>query len=74
MLQPSLSFLVPLPHLSSEAASSEACILPTVLAPRRRPFDSPPGRPASGLSGPGRLLQGQGIRLQKMALQKSPWA
>lgn len=41
---------------------------PTVLAPRRRPFDSPPGRPASGLSGPGRLLQGHFLQTNPLAL------
>ena len=41
---------------------------PTVLAPPRRPFHSPPGRPASGLSGPGRLLQGHFLQANPLAL------
>ena len=40
----------------------------TVPAPAPRPFDSPPGRPASGLSGPGRLLQGCFLQTNPLAL------
>ena len=36
--------------------------------PLRRPFDSPPGRPASGLSGPGRLLQAPFLHTNPLAL------
>ena len=40
----------------------------TMLAPLWCPFDSPPGRPASGLSGPGRLLQGHFLQTNSLVL------
>lgn len=39
-----------------------------MLAPPRRPCDSPPGRPASALTGPGRLLQAHFLPTNPLAL------
>ena len=40
----------------------------TMLVPPWHPFDSLPGLQASGLSGPGRLLQGHFLQMNPLAL------